>query len=227
MRNLRRLLLIGCLVYLSASMAPKAKANEWDQRTVITFSGPVELPGIVLPAGTYVFRVMEYTADGNMVQVLSEDEQKVYATIRTIPDYRVYAPEDTAIVFEERITGAPRAIKEWFFAGNNYGHEFVYPSTEGLELAKAEEPQAEKPAASAEVMHSEPPAAVEQPKESEMTPSPQEPEQQAEVQEQTAPEATMAKELPKTASLLPLMGSVGLLFLAGALGLRFACRQAD
>jgi len=226
MKNLRILLLIGCLAGLGASLVPKAKADPWDRRTIITFDHPVELPGIVLPAGTYVFRMMDYLANNNMVQVLTEDEQTVLATIRAIPDYRVTPSLNTSIIFEERAANAPRAIKEWFFPDRHYGYEFVYPKTEVLELAKAEEPQPSQPAEQAEAppMQEQPPATAEN-QETQPTVTPQEQPQQ---EEQTAsPEVAMAKELPKTASVLPLTGLLGIFLLAGAFGLRRYSKQTD
>ncbi len=241
MKNLRILLLIGCIVYLGAFLAPKAKADEWDQKTTITFSKPVELPGIALPAGTYVFKILDYMSNRDMVEVLSQDEQKVYGLFRTIPDYRVNRTTDTKIIFEERAAGAPTAIKEWFFPDRHDGHEFVYPKPLQLELAKTDEPEnANKPAESAEPQSTEvqsmknEPATVEH---SEQTMPPPQPEQQAETQlppqpEQEAeaqqpPQAAMAGELPKTASLLPLTGLLGMLLVAGALGIRLYSGKID
>jgi hypothetical protein len=136
MKNQGTLLLIGCLVCWGACLTPKAKAGDWDQKPVLTFSQPVEIPGIVLPAGTYVFSFLGSTADRNLIDVLSQDEQKVYATIEAIPDYRANAVGGTSIVFEERKAGAPHAIKEWFFPDRRYGHEFVYPGMGVLELGE-------------------------------------------------------------------------------------------
>jgi hypothetical protein len=126
------------LVCLGASFTPKAKAGEWDRKAVLTFGQPVEIPGMVLPAGTYVFSFLGSTADRNLIEVLSQDEQKVYATIEAIPDYRANATGETSIVFEERKTGVPHAIKEWFFPDRRYGHEFVYPETGTLELGESD-----------------------------------------------------------------------------------------
>jgi hypothetical protein len=141
MKNLRTLLLISCSVYWGAYPTPKAKAGEWDQKTVLTFSQPVEIPGIILPAGTYMFSFLGSTADRNIIEVLSQDENKVHATVEAIPDYRANATGETSIVFEERKAGAPPAIKEWFFPDRRYGHEFVYPETGTLELGKFDEPE--------------------------------------------------------------------------------------
>jgi hypothetical protein len=140
MKPLRTLLLIGCLVGWGAYLMPEAKAGEWEQKSVLTFSQPVEIPGIVLPAGTYVFSFLGSTADRSLIDVLSQDEQKVYATIEAMPHYRANASGGTSVVFEERKAGAPHAIKEWFFPDPRYGHEFVYPGMGALERGESYEP---------------------------------------------------------------------------------------
>ena len=221
MKNLRILFLIGCLVFIGVSLMPKAKADPWDRKTTITFDHPVELPGIVLPAGTYVFRMMDYLSNNKMVEVLTKDEQTVLANIRAIPDYRVNPPLNTSIIFEERAANAPRAIKEWFFPDRHYGYEFVYPKTEVLELAKAEEPQQTQPVKPAQT-----PAVQEQPPATAQVTQPPQEQPQPEVQA-APPEIAMAKELPKTASVLPLTGLLGIFLLTGAFSLRLYSKQTD
>jgi hypothetical protein len=137
MKHLKTLLLIGSFVCLGASlMTPKAKADESDQKTILNFEQPVQLPGTVLPAGTYVFKLVKMAMDRDVVQVLSLNETKIYTTIMAVPYYRENATDDTLIVFEERPAGAPKALKEWFFADRRYGHEFVYSKREPAEFAE-------------------------------------------------------------------------------------------
>ncbi len=137
----RTFLLVACLACLTALLAPNAKGSQWDQKTIITFSKPVELPGIALPAGTYVFKMLDYLSNHDMVEVLSQDEQHVLGIFRTIPDYRVNNTTDTLIIFEERAENTPSAIKEWFFPDRHDGHEFVYPKPKARELARTEQPK--------------------------------------------------------------------------------------
>src|SRR5262249_32772859 len=102
-----------------------AHAGILDQKTVFTFNQPVQIPGMVLPAGTYVFQRVE-GFDPNVVQIWSADETHLYTTTLTIPDYRREPETSAAVTFEERPAGSPKAIKEWFYPGDNNGHEFVY-----------------------------------------------------------------------------------------------------
>ena len=101
------------LALMGLVFSPGAKASEWNRKTVITFSGPVEIPGVhltgwkVLPAGTYVFKLMDSESDRHIVQIFNKDETKCYATILAIPNYRLKATGKTVITFRERPAGQP------------------------------------------------------------------------------------------------------------------------
>src|SRR6202049_595016 len=132
-----------CLAVLGVAFSTSAKADEWNRKTVITFSGPVEIPGVhlqgygVLPAGTYVFKILDSKSDRHIVQIFSQDELTVYATILAIPNYRLKATDKTVMTFRERPAGEPEALRAWFYPGKNWGEEFVYPKAKAIELAKA------------------------------------------------------------------------------------------
>jgi hypothetical protein len=119
------LLLAG--VGVLGSLMPMAKADDWDQKTIFTFSVPVEIPGQALPAGTYVFKLANSSSDRNIVQVFNRDESHLYGTFLAIPDYRLKPAGRPIITFDERPIGTPEAVKAWFYPGQNYGHDFVYP----------------------------------------------------------------------------------------------------
>src|ERR1700684_2201168 len=90
-----------CLAILGTIFAPGAKADDWNRKTIITFSGPVEIPGVhlegyaVLPAGTYVFKILDSQSDRHIVQIFSQDEKTVYATVLAIQNYRLKATDKT------------------------------------------------------------------------------------------------------------------------------------
>lgn len=122
-----KLLIIGfCLLLLCAFAAPRAVADGWNEATRITFSQPVQIPGQVLPAGTYWFTLLDSSSNRNLVQVWNADRSQLIATIQAIPDYRSQPTERTVMTFEERPRGEPEAIQEWFYPGNSFGQEFVY-----------------------------------------------------------------------------------------------------
>jgi hypothetical protein len=132
----RRAAALVCAAILGIALTPNAAADEVDKKTVVTFSAPVEIPGKVLPPGTYVFKVLDTSGGRNIVQVFDKDEKQLYATLLAVPDYRLKAPDKPLIKFEERASNAPEAIKGWFYPGDNYGWEFVYPNDRAVEIAK-------------------------------------------------------------------------------------------
>jgi len=130
------------LALLGVVFSAGAKADEMNRKTVMTFSAPVEIPGVhlkgwgVLPAGTYVFKILDSQTDRHIVQIFNKDETVVYATILAIPNYRLKTTDKTVVTFRERPAGLPEALRAWFYPGMNYGEEFVYPRAKAVELAK-------------------------------------------------------------------------------------------
>jgi hypothetical protein len=130
------------LALLVATFGSVAKADDWNRKTVVTLSGPIEIPGVhlagwgVLPAGTYVFKILDSQSDRHIVQIFNQDETVVYATVLAIPNYRLKATDKTVITFHERPAGQPEALRAWFYPGRNWGEEFVYPKAKAMELAK-------------------------------------------------------------------------------------------
>src|SRR5271154_1902681 len=142
MKILKSVPAVLCVAVMAAAISPSLKADAWDKKTVITFSGPVEIPGVhltgwgVLPAGTYVFKVLDSMSDRHIVQIFNKDETVIYATILAIPNYRLKATDKTVMTFRERPAGEPEALRAWFYPGKNWGEEFVYPKAKAIELAK-------------------------------------------------------------------------------------------
>src|ERR1700722_6379086 len=136
--NLKRETLFFAMIALLLSVfAFPAQASDADKLTYFTFSTPVELPGVALGSGTYAFKVLDSLSDRNIVQVFDKDQKHLYATILAIPDYTPQPSDKTIIRFSETKPGAPPAIKEWFYPGDSIGWEFVYPQSRAVQLAKA------------------------------------------------------------------------------------------
>jgi hypothetical protein len=128
-----------CLTVLCLLAAPKATADEWNHKTIITFSGPVEVPGVgqhLLPAGTYVFKLLDSSSDRHIVQIFNQDETQVLTTILAIPNYRLKTTDKTVITFRERPVGEPESLKAWFYPGHEWGEHFVYERSRAIEIAK-------------------------------------------------------------------------------------------
>jgi hypothetical protein len=216
------------LLAIGFTLSAIARADEWDKKTVLTFSQPVEIPGRVLPAGTYTFKLADSMSDRHIVQIFNADGSQIIATVMTIPDYRLTSTDKTVIRFGEMPAGSPEAIRAWFYPGNMIGQEFVYPKPRATQLAKASHapvPAMAVDVASVDELKTVPILAV--------TPEQQEVPVTAAIQ--TSPEAIVAggsssmvgtsgaadhaRRLPQTASRLPLIALLGFGAVAAALGL--------
>jgi LPXTG-motif cell wall-anchored protein len=212
-----------CLALLFTVAAPcRMFADEWDKATKLTFSEPVEVPGMVLPTGTYWFTLADSDSDRNIVDIWNADRTHLITTILAIPDYRLRPTGKTVVHFEERPSDAPEAIHSWFYPGDNYGEEFVYPKSRATQLAK----QVSRPVLS---MPEPPPAEPQQIKQTPVkaiTPTGEEIEiAEVVVSQPLTASATPPSSLPKTGSSLPLVGLAGLLALGSSLVLRVAARR--
>jgi len=125
MRVDRSVLAIAAVSFLGIVTPRTATANEWDKQTVLTFSQDVEIPGRVLPAGVYIFKLADSPANRNVMQVFDQ-AGRLLATVLTIPATRLTAADDTRIYFDERPAGAPIPIKKWFYPGDLTGEELIY-----------------------------------------------------------------------------------------------------
>jgi len=222
----KRIATIGFIFSVCAfSAVSVAEAQRIDNKTVLTFSQPVEIPGHVLPAGTYTFKLADSMTDRHIVQVFNADESEIIATIMAIPDYRLDATDKTVIKFTEVPSGSPDAIRAWFYPGNRTGQEFVYPKRRAVQLARAA--KAVVPAVSDDVadiaaMKTAPIIAVTADEKEvpvfvaiQTTPS----ERTATTAPRAAEMKTAARQLPKTAGELPTIMLIGFGAIALAFGL--------
>ncbi len=114
-------IVVGLIIAFSLFFELAAHADESDQSTAITFSQPIQIPGQVLPAGTYLFKLADSNSNQNIVQVFNADGTVLYATLQTIA---------------KQGAGQPDALLKWFYPGRETGNEFLYPTQKEKELAQ-------------------------------------------------------------------------------------------
>ena len=200
---------------LGVALAPSARADEWNKKTIMTVSEPIQVPNQVLPAGTYVIKLLDSQSDRHIVQIFNKEENHLFTTILAIPNYRIQPTGKTVFTFWETPPGQPKALRAWFYPGDNFGQEFAYPKSAAVQIAAvSHQPvpttEATQPAElpKAEVTQTQP----EPQQEAQNTPPP--PPQEAAPAPAPAPAPEPApQELPKTASPYPLIGLAGLLSL--------------
>jgi len=235
MKFMRTIFAVLALTLLGAALATGARADEWNKKTVMTFSQPVEIPGQILPAGTYTFVLLDSPADRHIVQIFDADGTHIIATVLAINNYRLKPSGDTVVKFAERAGDNPEALKAWFYPGDNFGQEFVYPKHRATELAAivkepipaladdtdikstsivAETPEQKEVPVAEVIMITPAPAEVAPatPVVQETTPAP--------VAATPAPVVAETAQLPQTASQLPLIALLGAAFLGAALLLK-------
>ena len=138
---LMRLMTSACAaaMVLTLSATPTfAQGQPLDSRTEFTFNQPVELPGVTLPPGTYIFRFVDGTTGRKVMQVQAKDaSNKTYGMFLTINAERPRPSDDAELRFLETPAGQPAAVKTWWYPGNTIGREFIYPKSQARRLAKA------------------------------------------------------------------------------------------
>lgn len=127
---------ILAFLFASTIALPAAWADEHDQASQLTFNQSIQVPGRVLPAGTYWF-VLADVNSRNVVQIFNADRSTLYATILTVDAERLETTNNTAITFAERGAMQPETMVFWFYPGDSFGHQFVYSKPEQQELARA------------------------------------------------------------------------------------------
>jgi hypothetical protein len=113
-----------------------AKAGDFNEKTIVTFAAPVQIPGQSLPAGTYVFKVIDSSTQNNVIQVFSQNERHLFATFLAVPDYAMLPTDKAVVLFEERPSDTPEAIRALFCHGDQYARQFVYPHAAAVEIAR-------------------------------------------------------------------------------------------
>lgn len=136
MMTLARSVATAMVATAFAWTATTAAADQWNDRTTITFSAPVMVPGMTLPAGTYVFELMDSKTTRHLVQIRRESDGEVLTTTQAVPTKRLEPRGDVVVKFNPTESGAAPALKAWFYPGTVYGHQFVYSDEQAKAIAQ-------------------------------------------------------------------------------------------
>lgn len=221
--------------FAAAAMFPlsaSAQSGLPNQDTFFTFSQAVELPGTTLPAGTYLFQLVDGATNRHVVRVMSQDRKTLHTTLMAIPNYTLAkASDEPQVRFMEGPENGPQAVKVWFYPGRTVGHEFIYPRAQAMKLAaRTGEPvlttRTETQVADnvsdqdvTRVDRNGAEAATAVTTEA-AAPTPAVERTEPVRAERAEPARTDRKELPATASFMPLLALIGLGTLVGSRLLR-------
>ncbi len=205
-------------------LIPNLLADEWNKKTILTVGETIQVPGATLQPGRYVMKLMDSQTNRHIVQIFNGDEKHIITTILAIPNYRLQPTGKTEFSFWETPPGQPKALRAWFYPGDNFGQEFAYPKNEAVSIAAYTKTSVPTTAAENQTQYNSAPV-TETTEQGEQQPLAQEyqaPAQPTEMAQSTppaatptpAPETTEAdRSLPKTASTYPLIALAGLLSL--------------
>ncbi len=264
-------------VFAALAGGVTAQQTNTSERTFLTFSNTVEMPGLTLQPGTYVFKLAD-TASRNVVQAWNEAEDQILGQWLFVQAERSEVTSENVVMFRETAAGTTPAVQYWYFPGERIGKEFIYPKDQAMRIAAAtgsnvltgegtevssidargnvtaweKQQQARADAGASDtpdavasdregVVPGSPAAAPDNSADSTLTAAPASSQPSAAAGSlagnrgaqseavgtsgaQAESQVARADELPRTASPLALTGLIGLLSLAGALGLR-AYRQ--
>jgi len=230
--NIALAAVVGCI---SLALVPTLQADQWDKKTVLTVNEAIQVPScctpdhtVTLQPGEYVMVLVDSLSDRHIVRVFDKDQKNVITTILAIPNYRLQPTGKTVFQYWEVPVGQPKALRAWFYPGDNFGQEYAYHQQTAVQIAtydKAPVPAIVVDTKAEEDLKTVPLAVVDESgKATELAlkkPEPQEPVQ-TEAARTPEPVAAAEPELPHTASAMPLLGLMGLLSLAAfaALGIR-------
>jgi hypothetical protein len=137
MRINKLFIALGFVIAFALFFELAAHADEMNESTKITFSAPVQIPGKVLPAGTYMFQLADPNDSQDLVRIFSADGRVLQATLQTVSTDRAEPTGDTTITLAEAESGQPEMLVKWFYPGRLTGHEFMYPRQQEQAIAHA------------------------------------------------------------------------------------------
>jgi hyperosmotically inducible protein len=136
MKQMKGFATVFAVGLLSAVFATTAMGSAWNQKTKMTVNQPIEVPGMALPAGEYIFETVDSTSDNQIVEIKDAETGESLRTVLTIPNKRLNSIQGAEFRFYETAPDKAPALRAWFYPGREYGHEFVYPESRALELAR-------------------------------------------------------------------------------------------
>ena len=225
-RNLVLAAFAGCI---SFAMIPTLQADQWDKKTLLTVNEPIQMPScctpdhtVTLQPGAYVLVLVDSLSDRHIVRVFDKDQKNVITTILAIPNYRLQPTGKTVFQYWEVPAGQPKALRAWFYPGDNFGQEFAYHKQTAAQIAaydKVPVPAIEIDTKVEEDLKTAPLVVVDETgKTGELAVTKPEPSPRFEPVETAAVQARdrvePADTLPHTASPVPLFGLIGILSLA-------------
>ena len=217
--NFRIVFAALCVIGFATGVAVfRAQADQWDKKTILTVDQPIQVTETLLEPGQYVLKLADSNSDRHIVQIFNSDQSRIIDTVLAIPNYRLQPTGHSRFAFWETPPGSAKALRAWFYPGDNFGQEFRYPKHLAMLATTAPAPPVQEPSTAAPASE---PVAPSEPEPQSMLQEPQQEKAPVEIA-QNVPPATPApaqsqerapETLPKSASVYPLVGLSGMVSL--------------
>lgn len=120
----RNFVWLAAAVAIGVGVAHHVQAQSAERTTVLTFSQPVQLPGVSLGSGAYIFEV---AAAPDVVRVMNRNRTIVYYMGFTSRIDRPAGLKTSApVTLEESAGGVAPRVHAWWPSGESTGHQFNY-----------------------------------------------------------------------------------------------------
>jgi LPXTG-motif cell wall-anchored protein len=142
MKHFRSTVVAAVATCIGVALVPSLWADNWDKKTTLTITEPLQVPScctpdqtVTLQPGEYVIVLVDSLADRHVVRIFDKDQKNVITTILAIPNYRLQPTGKTVFQYWEVPAGQPKAIRAWFYPGDNFGQEFAYSKQTAAQIA--------------------------------------------------------------------------------------------
>jgi LPXTG cell wall anchor motif len=142
MKHFRSIVVAAVASCVGAALVPSLWADNWDKKTTLTITEPLQVPScctpdqtVTLQPGEYVMVLVDSLADRHIVRIFDKDQKNVITTILAIPNYRLQPTGKTVFQYWEVPAGQPKALRAWFYPGDNFGQEFAYSKQTAAQIA--------------------------------------------------------------------------------------------
>jgi hypothetical protein len=130
-------LLLGIVCLVTSMAAPVTRADDSVKQATVTIQSPEQVPGSVLPAGTYVFKQTGMQSGWAIVQIYSKDGSALVTTILAYPNAQVLSNGQNFVVYPVTGSGSVPAMEGIVFAGDSTVQQFAYPEATADQIGAA------------------------------------------------------------------------------------------
>jgi len=218
------LFLAGAFLLASSLNATVARADDSAKQATVTIQAPQQVPGSVLPRGTYIFKQTGAQSGWLIVQIYSNDGSALVTTVLAYPNPKLASNGQNVVTYPANGSGSIPAMEGIVFTGDSTVEQFAYPKTAADQIGEANHTRI--PTTGTDDAY---PSALPDAASSWSAPVTNTVATDTQGTQPTDPTTTAAvreQPLPATASAMPLIALIGLFAIVGIVMLRKALARS-